>query len=81
MYLRIMSGGALIVIFYNCFSSILRAVGDSRTPLIAMVMAACLNVALDLLFVCVFLSMVIAGAAIATLISQLFCCFILLFTS
>ena len=31
-YLRIMSGGALIVIFYNCFSSILRAIGDSRTP-------------------------------------------------
>ena len=71
MYLRIMSGGALIVIFYNCFSSILRAVGDSRTPLIAMVMAACLNVALDLLFVCVF-HQGIAGAAIATLISQLF---------
>ena len=71
MYLRIMSGGALIVIFYNCFSSILRAIGDSRTPLIAMVMAACLNVALDLLFVCVF-HQGIAGAAIATLISQLF---------
>lgn len=71
MYLRIMSGGALIVIFYNCFSSVLRAIGDSRTPLIAMVMAACLNVALDLLFVCVF-HQGIAGAAIATLISQLF---------
>ena len=71
IYLRIMSGGALIVIFYNCFSSILRAIGDSRTPLIAMVMAACLNVALDLLFVCVF-HQGIAGAAIATLISQLF---------
>ena len=68
IYLRIMSGGALIVIFYNC---ILRAMGDSRTPLIAMVMAACLNVALDLLFVCVF-HQGIAGAAIATLISQLF---------
>lgn len=71
IYLRIMSGGALIVIFYNCFSSILRAMKDSRTPLIAMVMAACLNVALDLLFVCVF-HQGIAGAAIATLISQLF---------
>ena len=71
IYLRIMSGGALIVIFYNCFSSILRAIGDSRTPLLAMVMAACLNVALDLLFVCVF-HQGIAGAAIATLISQLF---------
>ena len=70
-YLRIMSGGALIVIFYNCFSSILRAIGDSRTPLIAMVIAACLNVILDLLFVCIF-HQGIAGAAIATLISQLF---------
>ena len=70
-YLRIMSSGALIVIFYNCFSSILRAIGDSRTPLIAMVIAACLNVILDLLFVCIF-HQGIAGAAIATLISQLF---------
>ena len=70
-YLRIMSGGALIVIFYNCFSSILRAIGDSRTPLIAMLIAACLNVILDLLFVCIF-HQGIAGAAIATLISQLF---------
>ena len=63
-YLRIMSGGALIVIFYNCCSSILRAIGDSRTPLIAMVIAACLNVILDLLFVCIF-HQGIAGAAIA----------------
>ena len=70
-YLRIMASGAIIVIFYNCFSSILRAIGDSRTPLIAMIIAALLNIALDLLFVCVF-HLGIAGAAIATIIAQLF---------
>lgn len=70
-YLRIMASGAIIVIFYNCFSSILRAIGDSRTPLIAMIIAALLNIALDLLFVCVF-HLGIAGAAIATIIAQVF---------
>ncbi|MEG0275957.1 MAG: MATE family efflux transporter [Coprobacillus sp.] len=70
-YLRVMSAGVLIVMFYNCFSCILRALGNSRSPLIAMIFAAILNIVLDLLFVCVFY-MGIAGAAIATLISQLF---------
>lgn len=70
-YLRIMASGAIVVIFYNCFSSILRAIGDSRTPLIAMVIAALLNIALDLLFVCIF-HLGIAGAAIATIIAQIF---------
>lgn len=79
-YLRIMSFGTLIVMSYNCFSSILRSLGNSRTPLYAMMSAAILNILLDLLFVCVF-HFGIAGAAIATLIAQcfaaLFCFYIL----
>lgn len=70
-YLRVMSAGILIVMFYNCFSGILRALGNSRTPLIAMMSAAIINIILDLLFVCVF-HLGIAGAAIATLIAQCF---------
>lgn len=71
LYLRIISTGSIIVIFYNCFSSTLRAIGDSRTPLHAMVIAACINIILDLIAVCIF-HLGIAGAALATLISQLF---------
>lgn len=68
-YLRVMCGGIIIVMFYNCFSSILRSLGNSRTPLIAMMSAAIINIALDLLFVITF-GWGIAGAAFATLIAQ-----------
>ena len=64
-YLRIMSGGLTITMFYNCFSSILRSLGDSRTPLLAMIGGAITNICLDLLFVVIF-KWGIAGAAIAT---------------
>lgn len=70
-YLRVMSAGVLIVMFYNCFSCILRALGNSKVPLVAMVCAAIINIILDLVFVCVFY-WGIAGAAFATLIAQLF---------
>lgn len=71
LYLRIMASGALIVIFYNCFSSILRALGDSKTPLRAMLVAAGMNIVLDLIAVCL-LHTGIAGAATATIMSQFF---------
>ena len=70
-YLRVMSAGVLIVMFYNCFSCLLRALGNSRSPLLAMMCAAFINIVLDLLFVCVF-HWGIAGAAFATLIAQFF---------
>ncbi len=71
IYLSILFGGMLIVTVYNIFSSILRALGDGRTPLIAMILAGCINIVLDLLFVLVF-HWGIAGAAIATLLAQAF---------
>lgn len=68
-YFQITSGGIVAVAFYNGISSILRALGDSRTPLIFLALAALLNVGLDLLFVTVF-HMGVAGAALATAIAQ-----------
>lgn len=69
VYFQITSGGLVAVAFYNGISSILRALGDSRTPLIFLALAALLNVGLDLLFVTVF-HMGVAGAALATAIAQ-----------
>ena len=69
LYLRIVFGGIPAIMAYNLLASILRALGDSKTPLYAVVMAALLNVGLDFLFVMGF-HWGIAGAAIATVISQ-----------
>ncbi len=69
IYLSTMSAGLLIVGMYNMASAVLRALGDGKTPLIAMIIAGGANIALDLLFVLVF-KMGIFGAAIASVISQ-----------
>ena len=53
-YLLTMYGGILIVMAYNMAASILRALGDGKTPLIAISIAAVTNIILDLLFVLVF---------------------------
>lgn len=71
LYLRIVFSGIIVITFYNLFASVLRALGDSKTPLFAMIIAAFINIILDLLFVMVF-KMGVAGAAIATVIAQLF---------
>lgn len=68
-YLRVMFNGLLVVMMYNLFSSILRAYGDSRTPLIAMIVGSVINISLDSLFVYVF-HWGIFGAALATVIAQ-----------
>ena len=68
-YFQITSAGLVAVAFYNGISSVLRALGDSKTPLIFLALAALLNVGLDLLFVPVF-HMGVAGAALATAIAQ-----------
>ena len=70
-YLRIMFAGIPIIMAYNVLASILRALGDSKTPLYAMLIASVINIVLDLLFVMVF-HWGIAGAVIATVIAQLF---------
>lgn len=68
-YIMIISAGIIATIFYNLFSSYLRAVGNSRTPLVFLVFSAVLNVILDLVFIINF-KMGVAGAASATILSQ-----------
>lgn len=70
LYMQIMCVGILAVGLYNCIAAILRAVGDSKTPLYFLIVASILNIILDLLFVRTF-NMGVAGAGIATIISQL----------
>ena len=70
LYLRIMFLGIPIVMAYNFLASILRSLGDGKTPLHAMIVAALTNIVLDLLFVLGF-HWGIAGAAVATLIGQM----------
>jgi putative MATE family efflux protein len=68
-YIRYMCVGLVFVSLYNYITSMLRALGDSRSPLYFLVLSAIINVGLDLLLVYVF-NMGIRGAAIATIISQ-----------
>ena len=80
IYLITMVAGTLIITAYNMASSILRALGDGKSPLIAMAIAGCLNILLDLIFVFIF-KLGIFGVAIASVISQLvsfiYCLFII----
>ena len=71
LYLRIVFMGIPVVMAYNVLAAILRALGDGKTPLYAMIVASLINVVLDLLFVLVF-GWGIAGAASATIVAQLF---------
>ena len=68
-YIMIISAGIIATIFYNLFSSYLRAVGNSKIPLVFLVFSAALNVILDLVLIINF-KMGVAGAALATIISQ-----------
>lgn len=69
LYVRVMFMGIPIVMAYNLLAGILRSLGDSKTPLYAMIIAAITNIALDIVFVVGF-GWGIAGAAVATLIAQ-----------
>lgn len=69
LYSRIILTGIPAMLFFNFCASVLRAVGDSKTPLQAMAAAAVTNVVLDCLVVFVF-RWGIAGAAVATVFSQ-----------
>ena len=72
VYFRIYAVGLVFQFGYNIFSSILRAVGDSAATLYFLLIASGLNIGLDILFVAG-LSWGVAGAAIATDISQVAC--------
>ena len=68
-YVRIILAGIVFTALYNMCANILRAVGDSKTPLYCLLIAVVANIVLDLLFVCGF-SWGIEGAAVATIIAQ-----------
>ena len=68
-YIFVIFLGIPVVFIYNVLFSIIRSLGDSRTPVIYLVICSLLNVALDLLFILAF-GMGVEGAAWATVISQ-----------
>lgn len=69
-YLRIYFAGSIGTVVYNMGAGILRAMGDSKRPMLFLMVTCILNVVLDLLFVAV-LHMGVAGAALATVLSQM----------
>lgn len=68
-YIIIIFLGVAAPMFYNMISSVLRALGDSKTPLYFLIVSSVLNVVLDFIFILNF-SMGVAGAAVATVLSQ-----------
>lgn len=68
-YIIIIFLGIPVVFLYNMTAAILRSLGDSKTPVVFLVMAAVLNIFLDV-FCIVVLPMGVAGAAVATVVSQ-----------
>lgn len=68
-YINIIYIGIGCTMFYNMTACVLRAIGDSKTPLYFLVLSSFLNIFLDLVFILVF-HMGVAGAAWATVISQ-----------
>ena len=69
-YLLVIFAGIPATLLYNMISGILRALGDSRTPVMFLIVASISNVALDIAFILWF-NMGVEGAALATIISQL----------
>ena len=69
LYIRICSGGILVIIAYNVISSILRGVGNANLPFLFVGIACVVNIVGDLLLVGVF-HMDVAGASIATVLAQ-----------
>jgi len=69
LYMKIYFGGVTFSMVYNFSASILRAAGDTKSPLVFLTISGVLNVILNLVFVTVF-HMNVAGVALATIISQ-----------
>ena len=73
-YLRVILAGLSASVAFNLLSNILRALGDSKTPLYFLVIACIMNIILDIVFIVVF-KVGVAGAGFATIISQAFSAF------
>ena len=68
-YLYVIIAGMMATMFYNLCASVLRAIGDSKTPFVFIIVSSVLNIVLDILFIRAF-AMGVFGAALATVISQ-----------
>lgn len=69
-YIFIVFAGTGATVLYNLLASVLRALGDSRTPLIYLIIASVINIALDIVLIAI-IPLGVAGAAYATVASQL----------
>ena len=69
-YLFVVLAGTGATVLYNLISNILRALGDSRMPLVFLIFSSLLNIVLDIIFIVPF-GWGVAGAALATVLSQL----------
>jgi len=78
-YLSIYFAGVCGILFYNIGGGILQAVGDSRRPLIFLIISALLNTVLDLVFVLAF-HMGVKGVALATILAQIVSAVLILIT-
>lgn len=80
-YFILICAGLTFTIFYNLLSTVLRGLGDTRTPLIAIVISSLVNIGLDFFFL-ITVPMGVAGAALATVIAQglsgVFCLIVLI---
>lgn len=77
LYCRVYFSGAVASMVYNMGSGILRAMGDSRRPMIFLIICCLVNIAADLLFVYA-LDMGVAGAGLATILSQAISAFLVI---
>lgn len=68
LYLRVFLVGIMFMFIYNTGSSLLRAIGDSKRPLIYLIVCCLVNIVLDILFVAI-LQLGVFGAALATIIA------------
>lgn len=75
-YLSIIFIGVPFVVLYNLYSSLLRGIGNSKTPLYSIIISSIINIILDLVFINTF-GWGIKGAAIATVIAQMISSFYL----
>jgi len=69
-YIRVIFAGIPVLFMYNLLSGIMRSLGDSKTPVVFLVISSLLNICLDLFFIG-YLHTGVMGAALATVISQL----------
>lgn len=70
-FLKAIFGGMVFTVIFNYLSNVLRAIGDSRTPLIALIISTVLNVILEFVFI-LGLHAGVFGAGVATIIAQAF---------